>query len=122
MRRGAMRSNQHDAHELCGPSDAENGSARAIPGGAWSKPGLRRKGLDRAVCLPSAAIWGVPRVWVGIRCFIKATASLGGPLPLPGALRKLEYTRRSERKTKRSEREKKRQALDGGDRTSGGQK
>ena len=44
---------------------------------------------------PLEAIWGVPRVWVGIRCFIKATASLGGALPLPGALRKLEYTRRS---------------------------
>ena len=89
-----MRSNQRDAHELCGLSDAENGSARAIPGGAWSKPGLRRKGLDRAASQPSAAIWGVPRVWVGIRS-VKATASLGGPLPLPGALRKLEYTRRS---------------------------
>ena len=30
---GATRSNPYDAHELCGHSDAENGSAKAIPGG-----------------------------------------------------------------------------------------
>ena len=49
--------------------------------------------IAQSAC-PLQRFGGGPRVWVGIR-FIKATASLGGPLPLPGALRKLEYTRRS---------------------------
>ena len=63
--RWAMRSNEHDAHELCGLSDAQNGRAGAIPGGTWSKPGDPASAHDRASKKPSEAIWGVPLGGVG---------------------------------------------------------
>ena len=88
---GATRSNEHDAHKLCGRSDAQNGSAKAIPRGAWAARRLRNLSTIAQSGLHCWRFWWVPRRCGGIRCSVKVPASLGGPLPLP----RLKYTRRA---------------------------
>ena len=84
-----MRTNQHDAHELCGHSDAQSGSATAMTRAAWSSG--REIDCHRlaAIASPASDLPYAVRVCADLRV-VKVPTSLGGPLPLP-------YTRRAKR-------------------------
>ena len=84
---GVTRTNQHDAHELCGHPGAQSGSAKAMTRAAWC--GCRGSiGLDWPASPPQPATCHMWFVCVRIWRVVKVPTSLGGPLPLP-------YTRRA---------------------------
>ena len=85
---GATRTNQHDAHELCGHPGAQSGSAKAMTRAAWCGSGRGSIALDWRPSPPQPATCHMRFVCVRIWRVVKVPTSLGGPRPLP-------YTRRA---------------------------